>query len=246
MNHSLRFRPTLEALEHRACPAFFAGLVQGNLVIAATESANLSIEQVNPDSFAIAEFNSGTAAFIQGVTEDVIIRLSDQDDSVIMTQFGLTTPDDVYIDLGGGSNSLNLGGFANDGGIGGDLVILGGSGRDVVSLGDTFDRTDMYVHGYTAIYTGQGDDVLDIGREATVHLLRSAAIHLGSGDDSFFSRGVFHQSSLIHLGDGNDRFVNLGSFLEPSHVYGGRGTDTFIGFDNGGNLIKHGFEIMNP
>jgi hypothetical protein len=233
-------------LEDRACPAFFAGLVQGNLVITAKETANLSIEQTNPDSFAVTESNSGTFAFIQGVTDDVIVRLSDQDDSVIVYPFGQTTPDDVYIDLGGGSNLLNLGAFAYEGGIGGDLIILGGSSRDVVSLGDTFDGSEMRVHGYTAIYTGQGDDVLNIGRDGMVHLLQSARIHLGRGDDSFFSRGRFYQSSLIHLGDGNDGCTNFGSFLQPSRLFGGRGTDTFVGFDNDGNLIRHGFENEFP
>jgi hypothetical protein len=242
MNPSLRCRPSLERLEDRACPAFFAGLVQGNLVITATESTNLAIDQALPDSFAIYETNSGTLAFIQGVTEDVIIKLSDQDDFVSMSSSGLFTPDDVHIDLGDGSNSLNLGGFAFDGGIGGDLVILGGSGRDAVSLGDTTHFSDMYVNGYTAIFTGQGDDVLDIGRDSRVLFLRSAVIHLGSGNDSIFSRGIFHQSFLIHLGNGNDGCVNFGSFHQPSHVFGGGGSDIFFGFDNGGNVNRHGFE----
>jgi hypothetical protein len=244
MKPSSRCRPVLERLEDRACPAFFAGLVHGNLVITATEAANLSIDQFNTDGFTVFESNSGTFAVIEGVTKDVIIRLSDQDDSVSVYSYGNTTPDDVYVYLGGGANRLNLGEYAYDGGIGGDLVILGGSGRDVVSLGDTFDGSEMRINGHVVIHTGHGDDALDIGRYATVHILRSAVIHLGSGDDSFFSRGRFYESSLIHLGDGNDRFTNYGFFFEPSHVFGGRGTDTFAG--HGDNLSRHGFEIEFP
>jgi hypothetical protein len=67
-------------------------------------------------------------------------------------------------------------------------------------------------------------------------------IHLGSGNDSIFSRGIFHQSFLIHLGNGNDGCVNFGSFHQPSHVFGGGGSDIFFGFDNGGNVNRHGFE----
>jgi hypothetical protein len=127
--------------------------------------------------------------------------------------------------------------------IAGDLAILGGPGRDEVSLGDTASFLGLTVNGYTAIFTGRGNDALDIGA-GQVQFLRSAVIHLGHGDDSFTNSAVFHEPAHIHLGDGNDAFVNLGTFLQRSHVLGGRGTDTFLG--SSFNVMQHSFEIMNP
>src|SRR5688572_12367834 len=108
MNPSLRFRPTLEALPSRLCPAVSADLVCGNLLITATEATFLEIYQQDGDSFGVTEHFSGTSFSIDGVIGDVIVRLSDQNDGVLVYLLGQTTPDDVYIDLGGGANSLQL------------------------------------------------------------------------------------------------------------------------------------------
>ena len=209
MNDSLRFRPTLEMLERRACPAFFAGLVNGNLVITATESANLSVEQIDSDSFSVSEFNSGTTVVIDGITNDVEMRLSDHHDSVSMYLFGRTVPGDLRIDLGDGDNYLLLGDFGG-GVIGGDLRIRGGSGSDQMFLGDNIEFQELRVLGRTNIHTGSGDDMIAIGGSGQVSFSERAQIHLGDGDDALYLfAALFSQPSKAHGGCGHD--VVIGS-----------------------------------
>jgi hypothetical protein len=209
MNESLRCRPILERLENRACPAFFAGLVNGNLVITATESVGLVIEQLDADSFGVYENNSGTSAVIDGVTKDLKVRLSENDDYVDMALWGQTAPGDIRVNLGDGNNSLNL--SYSGGVIPGDLIVRGGSGSDQLLLGGLFDTQMLRVLGRTNIHTSGGNDVVQLGDQGEARFENDIQIHLGDGDDALYTTALFFSPATAHGGCGHD--LILGSHV---------------------------------
>ena len=123
-------RPTLEALEGRICLTTSARVVQGSLFVLGTGGTALTITQVDLRTFRVDDGSNPVGVF-GGVVRDVDVRLDGANDSVVVDLQGLTTPRNLSLSLGGGSNDVLIG----NGSIGGDLGILGGPGRDGVALG---------------------------------------------------------------------------------------------------------------
>src|SRR5580704_3089361 len=140
----LQPRLALETLEDRAVPAVAvasavtARVVNGNLTIKGDNSAasNIAITATDTNADGVADTfavtNNGTSVgTFGGVTKDVALRLSNNDDTVSIDLGGLSTPRSLSVSMAKGTNALTVA----DGTVNGSLNISGGSGADTVTLG---------------------------------------------------------------------------------------------------------------
>src|SRR5262249_21559063 len=97
------------------------------------------------------------------VTKDVVLKLTDSDDTVAIDLGGLSTPRGIRANLGDGVNSLTI----DNGTISRSLEVKGGADADTVTLGGTVALTinrDARID-----LRGSADDVLELGANATVN-----------------------------------------------------------------------------
>jgi len=127
-----RIRPCFETLEGRDCPSVTAGVNAGDLIVKATAAtANLAITETAAGSFQIS-LNGQTLGAFTGVTGDLSLELSNQDNiGTLINLGGFTTLHNVLASLGNGIDGLTI----ENGGIQGQLTINGGKGADQVTLG---------------------------------------------------------------------------------------------------------------
>jgi hypothetical protein len=252
----------VERLERRA---LLAGDVRvfldpdGNMIVVGDAAANgIQLDQFG--DFVIQGIDAGGAPTrVNGVENGIaVFEVTGEDDIRIRLRGGadvlevgvrsdsVSTPDDLEIDGGSGSDSVLTIGDTN---IGDDLIIAGGSGHDSVFIVST-----QVVHDVT-VNTGDGDDKVEIyGSDIGDDLL----ISTGAGRDTV-SLGLFNgpggrvegainvaDNTDIDLGAGNDSLEIVGSIFHGKfRADGGRGTDTLI---NTANTFArrpgfHGFEL---
>src|SRR4051794_39513629 len=96
MKRPFRTRLSVEMLEARDCPSVTAVVEAGSLKVAAnaaTSGLTITQSSTTPGTFTVAESSiPGGSVTLTGVTEDILLRLSNANDT------------GVVIDLGGQSN----------------------------------------------------------------------------------------------------------------------------------------------
>jgi hypothetical protein len=137
------------------------------------------------------------------------------------------------MDLGGGDNTVDVGRVGS---------ILTGAGDDTVTIG----LLDAFVDGRGEIWTGAGDDRIEID-DVFAHRGHSfATVDAGEGDDTIIATG-----GSLFGGDGDDTFLvdltqhltsrTAGGGTVPEAIDGGAGFDTLtieVGSrDNAGNRL---------
>lgn len=107
-------------------------------------------------------------------------------------------------------------------------TIIGRSGNNVISGGDSNDTIIDY-GGVDTVYGGSGDDTISFGGVGG-----AATVYAGDGNDTVHN--IFRGSSYIDLGAGDD-FLQAGSSYDV--IIGGDGNDYII-TGGGGDLISGG------
>ncbi len=236
-----------ETLEPRAMLAgdVTATAVDGLLIIEGDMEGNqLRLRSgENPGEIVVAGFpDSGTT--INGQTgpqlfpgvRAVATDLGAGDDVIVLDEARVAA--NVFIRTGVGDDRVVLGRPdasvpPTDGPavvIGGALSIMTGPGNDVVSA------VDLAVADFVAIQTGQGDDVVRLGRpmmdapadvRPSVLLGGALRVGLGPGEDLMALHHVHvHGSLFAHGGRGNDQFVvNHVAVQRAMELWTGAGED---------------------
>ena len=170
-----RSRLNVEMLEDRSVPTVTASVVSGSLIIVgdATAASDLTITAssstagTTADTFTVVD-GATTIGTFTGVTADLVLNLTNSDDTVAVDLGGLSTTGGIRANLGNGANSLTV----DNGTVTGPLNVRGGTGADAVTLGAT---TALTVNGNARVSLGgSADDSLELGANATVNGLLAA------------------------------------------------------------------------
>src|SRR5262249_26117476 len=211
------------------------------LVTADTATTDLTVQQTGANDFTVTESgNPVSGGSFTGVTGDVILRLSRNNDTGVGVDLnGNTAPDDVLVSLGGGTNDLTVLGGAGGGTIPGYLAVSGGLGNDSVTLGD----------GTNALTVGEATAVgLDGGVTDALHV--SAGVTLqGQLATAFVNNitldaGSTLERSAFLVGGTGGNTVNLDGTIDGSVVFYGSSRSDAVDELNvngsiGGSLIAY-------
>lgn len=195
-----RRRLGFESLESREMLATTASVVSGALMISSDVATNLLIKQTSATAWQVTDNgNPVGAGSFSGVTGNVIVQTSANNDNVTVNLQGNTAPKNVQANLGDGVNHLTLqGGSVRQG-----VLVNGGAGSDLIDL------TSINVGPATNLLLGDGNN--------TVHVnsgnLGSIYIGTGTGDDA------------VTLGDGTNA-LNFSSAV--TFVDGGGPNDSLV------------------
>jgi hypothetical protein len=219
MNRQQRHRPSLETLEDRWCPSVSARVFFGNLVVVAdTATTDLTVQQTGANAFKVTENGTPVSGGdFSGVTRNVILRLSGNDDTgVVIDLNGQTAPGDVLASLGGGTNDLKVLGGTGGGTVTGYLAVSGGQGADSVTLGDGTNA--LTVGGATAVGLDGGvADALEVSGAVTLKgSLFTTFVNSITLDD-----GSTLQRSAILVGGSGSNTVNLNGTINGSVLFFG-------------------------
>lgn len=235
-----RSRLTVELLEDRSTPSVTASVVNGSLVVVGDPAAasDVTITASDTDADTIADtfdvVDGGTAiGTFSGVTDAVILRLSNNDDKVAIDLAGLSSPGKIRAGLGDGANSLTL----DNGTVNGNVVVRGGAGTDAVTLGGTGALT---VNGNVRVnLDGADDDLFELGAQATV----TGRLEANFANNVTLDAGSTVGKSVFLLGGTGGNVVNLDGSIQKNVVFvGAHGSSTAgstlnLAGDVGGNLI---------
>ncbi len=189
----------------------------------------------NWESTAIDLGADNDALFIgEGINYATLIA-GDGDDTVTLEkgiQGNHTIRNPAVIDLGEGTNRLLIGPSQESGACLVYANVLGGSGRDIVSL------RGMVQDSVTISLAG-GDDVLLLDMpgspEPTSRSDKTTQFHLGDGNDLVSVKGSIRSRLDIDSGNGNDSVIIDG--LSGNSVQAGAGSDA-IGVNGASNTIN--------
>lgn len=147
-------RRGIELLEARECPAVVitAGN-NANLKITGS-SPNLVVNQEGATSFRVID--NGTDRGVYSTSLDLVISMAGGSDILTLDLNGFTTPRDVRITTGAGSNNVTI----REGTVNRDLAITGAGGADAITLGNATDA--MKVNGTFAVKLAAGVDSLTV------------------------------------------------------------------------------------
>jgi len=224
MKARARTQLTVEALEDRAVPAATASVVHGDLVIMGDPKAasHISITASDTNADKVADTfkvmdGTTTVGTFSGVTHDLVLRLGKEDDAVTINLDGLSTPQGIQANLGGGTDSLSI----LNGTVKGALSVHGGAGSNAVTLGGTAALT---VNGDVTVFLdGSGKGSLELKGAATVKgdLLTDhvSSVQLDAG--SSVGKNVFD-----HGGAGADTLSLAGKVGGDVVFFGGHQVDT--------------------
>jgi hypothetical protein len=129
MKRRTSVRPCLELLEDRSCPSVSVGFSNGILVVKDNQSANLAVTEVKAGVFTVSDQGSLVGTYI--VPAGISVQLTGPNSTVGVDLDGHKTPGDISVNLGTGTNQLDVHG----GTIQGNLTAKGGPGADSVVLG---------------------------------------------------------------------------------------------------------------
>ncbi len=214
------FRPFLELLENRCCPSGSAGLHNGNLVITDDQSAALAITEVQAGTFRVTDHGNLIGSY--SPTGAVTVQLCGANNTVVIDLDGHTTPGDINVHLGDGTNQLAVG----DGTVQGNLRVYGGQGSDSVGLGGPTVRGPLAVNQDAWVQlNGSTNDALQVNSGVTVKGDLTAL----SANEVMLAAGSTVERSVNITGGpaGNtvdvegivDHFLRFsGSALESDHV----------------------------
>jgi len=191
------FRPRLESLEDRWCPAINIDTlsIPGDLIItsiAGAQTDDLLVEQTSAGDFDIIE-NGGPATSVSGIFGNITIDLTtfpgSLDPTGIVLEFHLATQDDFTGDL-----TIKVPNATS-----GHLVRIGASAGGAI-IGD-FDNP-----GNVVVTSGTGSDSLFIGSApggafGPININGSVIVNLGAGNDLATTRGssVFNHVTMTNV-----------------------------------------------
>lgn len=254
--HGMRTRRSIESLETRACPAvMLTGGGAQDLFLTGDPEGALLIEQTADGEFTITDSGAdpGDASddtVLDGMTtRDLRVFLNGDDDEVTVDLGGFTTPDDVYLQLRSGANTLTV----VNGAVGDDLGIWGRSDQDVVTLGGGAAPLsvggDLYVN-----LDGDGGDLLtvesdvEVGDDARLYYINEiefvATVDDGGTpedetDDSLLRPVIADDLTIVGGTAGNE--VALSAEVgDDAYLYGSRAEDdvfTLTDFSVGDDLV---------
>jgi fibronectin-binding autotransporter adhesin len=231
-----RTRLSVEALENRAVPTATASVIHGDLVIVGdpTAASHVSITASDTngdhvaDTFKVVD-GTKTIGTFSGVTHDIVLRLGKEDDAVTVDLGGLSAPQGIKADLGGGVNSLGI----LHGTLNGSLAVHGGAGTNTLTLGGAAALT---VNGRVEVHLdGPGNGLLELKGLATVtgglmadHV---SSVMLDAGS-------TVGKSVLDHGGPGANSLTVAGTVGGDVTFQGGPGADSLNVTGNiGGSLF---------
>lgn len=191
-----RLKLRAENLEHRLMLAgdVTAAVVGGNLrIIGDALDNHLSIAEVSPGNFQVSGSDGttinhqplGTPFDAHEVTNNVLLRLGDGDDSVALRHLNIQGDLEVY--AGEGDDDVDIIGTQ----VGKNVHIETGAGNDEVDLGLSDEAqptlaassplpTGVHIKGNLDVRTGVGDDEVKV---TDTHIGGGAFVNTGAGDD---------------------------------------------------------------
>lgn len=227
------WRPRLEALESRWCPACDVSLI-GSTLLVTGDSADNEVAIVNDGSGVVhVEADTVTRDFTETI-DRVIVRTGAGNDSVFVSDNDFEFVGGIsrhwLIDLGQGDDEAGvfLFGLLD---APASVTMLCGAGNDIVSLSPVGSFESTFVG---TVSGGDGDDFIfnlasgDLNETMVVSLLG------GSGDDNIFD---FYDAFRVH-----GAFIGLADGGSGSDVMGA-GFGSFTEFDPNLPLIVFGFDV---
>lgn len=196
-------RLTVEALEHRWCPAITASLRSGTLTISGTaDNGTLNIRQDTTTAGTIQVLDGDTAVTGSPFTgvRNIRLNLTAADDTVAVDLGGLTFTGSLAANLGNGANTLTV----NNGGLGSRLSVRAGGGEDRVTLGNgTDDLTlrDVDLALFGGIDNVTVSDGASITRALTTQYANDVTLAAGSTTHHVFLRGGTGGNTIEVAGD---------------------------------------------
>lgn len=200
MRGQRRRRWGFESLESREMLASSASIVSGALMINSDVAAVLLIKQTAANAWSVTDNgNPVGAGTFSGVTGNVIIQTSGNDDQVTIDLQANTAPRSIQANLGNGVNQFSL----LNGTVRQNVLLYGGTGNDTVEL------TNVKVGPATSLLLGAGNNTVHVNSGT----YGSVYVGTGDGDDA------------VVLGDG----VNAAKFGSAvTFIDGGGANDSLV------------------
>ena len=230
-----------EQLEDRRYLSLVASITDGDLLVTGEAHGTVEIRAVDDGKFEIVD-GGETVGTVEGVTDDIRIALdahgNNTDDRVLLKLNGQAV-DQVFVQLGNGSNAFELSG----GTLRGALRFLGGTGDDTLTIaedaviegrvvaqlksGDNQMSVSGEVHRQLLVLAGPGDDVVEV--EETAMVAGNAYLMLGDGQNLSSLAGEIDGDFFVAGGDDADVVTILDSALVAGSLH--------ISTGNGDNVL---------
>jgi hypothetical protein len=211
MNKKLK-TDRIECLEDRLLMTVEASLSSdGDLVVQGDANGAVEISVVESGGFQVSD-NGVVVATIDGVDDDMRIRITGEGDDRVTLNLGAQVVDKVFAALGAGINAFAISG----GTIERELAYRGGSGNDILNI-------DSTVAGRLFARLGSGDNGLTLaGTLGSVHVDGGGGMDTVSLEEGGIVEGSFRAS----LGNGDNSLSIEGMIEEDLKYGGGAGDDT--------------------
>jgi hypothetical protein len=198
-----RFRPAVERLEDRWCPALTTTLRGGTLTISGTaDNGSISILQDATTAGTITVDDGSTAVSGSPFTgvSNIRLNLTDADDQVKIDLGGQTLKGSVVANLGDGANNLSV----VNGAIGGRFAVHAGNEDDLVTLGDgtnalTIRDADIELDGGMDTLTVKSG--VDVTRSLVTAYVNEWTLEKGATADNAYIRGGSGGNTINVAGD---------------------------------------------
>lgn len=182
-----------ESLESRTMLASSASVVAGALMVNSDVASVLLIKQTGANAWNVTDNGAPVSGgAFSGVTGNIIIQTSANDDQVTVDLQNNTAPKSVQANLGNGNNQFSL----LNGSVRQNVLLYGGTGNDSVALtnlrtgpatslllGDGNNSVNFNSGNYGSVYvgTGVGDDAVVLGDGVNATNFSSAVTFVDGG-----------------------------------------------------------------
>jgi hypothetical protein len=178
MKSNLRYRPRLDRLEDRTCPALAFHYASGLLIVSGVPtSGTVSIQETGPGTFSVQD--GGGTASVFGRVSNLSVNLGNAASTVDINLNGNTLAGSLTTTFAGGANTLSI-----ENGTVGFLTIRGGSGGTTLTLGDGSSLLKVMRDSVISLAGNSGDSVTAANNADFVGNLtvaNAASVNLASG-----------------------------------------------------------------